>query len=197
MTGHYAFTVAEVGAFMRDLRAQNGTAARAFELLILTATRTREAIHAKWDEFNLKTAVWTVPKTRTKSGKEHRIPLTPAAGAALKAMGEPKAGAFVFPGGKRGKPLSTGALLALLKRMKRTDITPHGFRSTFRDWAAAQTNFPREVAEMALSHVVGSKVERAYQRDDLLAKRVKLMEAWARHCATVAKGGNVVQMRRS
>lgn len=194
---HPALPFAEVGAFMAKLRKQNGTAARALDLLILTATRTRETIHATWDEFDLDASVWTVPATRTKAGRPHRVPLTQAALDALKAMGGPVAGANVFPGGKRGKPLSTNALLALLKRMDRADITAHGFRSTFRDWAAAQTNFPREVAEHALAHNVGDKTERAYQRDDLLAKRVKLMEAWAKHCATVAKPGNVVALQRA
>lgn len=194
---HPALPIGDVGAFMTKLREQNGTAARALELLILTAARTSETIRATWDEFDLSAKVWTIPKERTKAGRAHRVPLSAAALNVLKSMGEPVKGVFVFPGGKRGQPLSTNALLALLKRMGRADITSHGFRSTFRDWAAAQTNFPREVAEHALAHNVGGKVERAYQRDDLLAKRVKLMDAWAGFCAHASSQASIVSISRA
>jgi integrase len=145
-------------------------------------------IGARWTEFNLKTALWTVPANRIKGGCEHRIPLFAPALTIVKYMkavpvpdGE-KPLEFVFPGGKEGKGLSNGAMLALLRRMKRTDITVHGFRSTVRDWAAEKTNYPREVAEMTLAHAVRDKVEAAYRRGDLFEKRWLLMADWARYC---------------
>ncbi len=119
-----------------------------------------------------------------KAGREHRVPLSAAALAILKQMKEIRESDFVFPGGKKGKPLSNMAMLAVLKRMGRDDLTAHGFRSTFRDWAAERTNFPREVVEMALAHTIESKVEAAYRRGDLFQKRRQLMEAWARFCIT-------------
>jgi integrase len=135
--------------------------------------------------------LWTIPAERIKAGREHRIPLSPAAVALVRQLAETKVNAFVFPS-RRGKPLSNGALLALLRRMNRADLTAHGFRSTFRDWAAEQTNFPREVAEMALSHAIGDKVEAAYRRGDLLEKRRRMMEAWAAFAATKPATGKVV-----
>jgi len=188
---HPALPYAELGAFMAGLRKQQGLAARAMELLILTATRTTECIAARWSEFNLDEKLWTLPAERIKAGREHRIPLAPAAVALLRKLAEAKVNEFVFPG-RPGKPLSNGALLALLKRMKRADLTAHGFRSTFRDWAAEQTNYPREVAEMALSHAISDKVEAAYRRGDLLEKRRRLMEAWASYAAAKPAAGKVV-----
>jgi integrase len=193
---HPALPYAELGAFMADLRKEDGVAARAMELLILTATRTTECIASRWSEIDLDNALWTVPAERIKAGREHRIPLSPAVVALLRKLAEAKVGEFVFPG-RPGKPLSNGALLALLKRMKRTDLTAHGFRSTFRDWAAEQTNFPREVAEMALSHAISDKVEAAYRRGDLLEKRRRLMEAWAIFAETQPMAGApVIPMQR-
>ena len=180
---HPALPYTEIGAFMAELRQQAGLAARAMELLILTATRTTEAIAARWSEIDLEQKIWTIPAERIKAGREHRIPLSPAAVALLRQLAETKVNEFVFPG-RPGKPLSHGALLALLKRMNGSDLTVHGFRSTFRDWAAEQTNFPRDVAEMALSHAIGDKVEAAYRRGDLLEKRRRMMEAWAAFAAT-------------
>ena len=188
---HPALPYAEIGAFMAELRQQAGLAARAMELLILTATRTTEAIAARWSEIDLEQKIWTIPAERIKAGREHRIPLSPAAVALLRQLAETKVNEFVFPG-RPGKPLSNGALLALLKRMMGSDLTTHGFRSTFRDWAAEQTNFPREVAEMALSHAIGDKVEAAYRRGDLLEKRRRMMEAWAAFAATKPATGKVV-----
>ena len=161
------------------------------ELLILTATRTTEAIAARWSEIDLEQKIWTIPAERIKAGREHRIPLSPAAVALLHQLAKTKVSEFVFPG-RPGKPLSDGALLALLRRMTGSDLTTHGFRSTFRDWAAEQTNFPREVAEMALSHAIGDKVEAAYRRGDLLEKRRRMMEAWAAFAATKPAAGKVV-----
>ena len=184
---HPALPYADVGAFMADLKKMPGTAPLAFQFLILTAARTSEVIGAIWDEIDLTAKTWTVPAERIKTGKEHRVPLSEAALAILKKMGDPEKSKLVFPGGKKGKPLSTNALLAVLDRMNRDTITAHGFRSSFRDWCAEQTNYPREVAESALAHAVGDKVERAYRRGDLFEKRAQLMKEWAAYCATVAK----------
>ena len=140
--------------------------------------------------------MWTIPAERMKGGREHRIPLSPAAVALLRKLAQAKISEFVFPG-HQGRHLSDGALLALLKRMGRTSLTTHGFRSTFRDWAAEQTNFSREVAEMALSHAVGDKVEAAYRRGDLLEKRRALMELWSTFATTKQDaGGAVIPIRR-
>ena len=177
-----ALPYAEIGTFMQSVREQEGNAARALELVILTACRTSEAINAKWDEIDLDAKAWTIPGARVKSKREHRVPLSDAAIKVLKTMQERAEGEYVFGGAKPDKPLSTMALLALLERMSRDDLTVHGFRSTFRDWAAEMTNFPREVAEMALAHVVKDQTEAAYRRGDLFEKRRKLMQAWAEQC---------------
>jgi integrase len=160
---HAALPYAELSAFMAELRQHPGLAPQAMKLLILTATRTAECIAARWSEIDFDNDVWTIPGERIKAGREHRIPLSPPVVALLRKLAEAKTNEFVFPG-RPGKPLSNGALLALLKRMNRADLTVHGFRSTFRDWAAEQTNYPREVAEMALSHAIGDKVERLSPR---------------------------------
>ena len=158
-----------------------GIAARALEFTILTAARTGEVIGARWDEINLKSKVWTVPAGRMKGEREHRVALTDAAVAVLEAMHQLRQNEFVFPGDRRAM-MSNMAMEMLLRRMGR-NVTVHGFRSTFRDWAAERTNFPSEVAEAALAHVVGDKVEAAYRRGDLFEKRRRLMEAWAEYCA--------------
>jgi integrase len=188
---HAALPYDAVGAFMASLRAAEGQAARALEFTILTAARTGEVIGARCDEFDLAEKTWTIPAERMKAAVEHRVPLTAPALAIAKALiqsRDPKQ-PFVFPGGKPGKPLSNMAMAALLDRMGRDDITVHGFRSTFRDWAAERTSFAAEVAEMALAHTIGDKTEAAYRRGDLFDKRRRLMEAWAKHCATVVKPG--------
>jgi len=181
---HPALPYSEIADFIAPLRSQEGIAARALEFLILTAARTGEIIGARWDEVDLNDKIWVVPGARMKAGREHRVPLSAAALAILKQMNEIREGDFVFPGGKKGKPLSNMAMLALLKRMGRDGLTAHGFRSTFRDWAAECSSFPREVVEMALAHTIESKVEAAYRRGDLFPKRRKLMDAWARFCVT-------------
>ncbi len=153
-------------------------AALALEFLILTAARSNEVIGAQWDEIDLAAKVWTVPATRMKSNREHRIPLSARAIAILeKAKGGRPAG-FVFPGPGKDRTLSSNALRALLIRMA-ADVTAHGFRSSFRDWAGEISTFPRELAEAALSHSIGDETERAYRRGDALEKRRKLMDAWA------------------
>jgi integrase len=191
---HSALPYDELPAFMAELRTQNGVSARALEFLILTGVRTGEALGARPGE--VKGKVWIVPPERMKGGKEHRVPLSEAALAVLAGMKDEGA-KFIFPGGKRGKPLSNMALLTVLRRMGRPGITVHGFRSSFRDWCAERTNYPREVAEMALAHAVSDKVEAAYRRGDLFIKRVRLMEEWARHCGTVEEQTNPTKDQRA
>jgi integrase len=185
---HAALPYIEIGSFMVELGQQENVAARALELAILTAARTGEVIGAKWDEIDLGERLWTVPAERMKAGKEHRVPLSNAALAVLEEMQKVRTGDFVFPGGKVGRPISNMAMLMLLRRMGHVDLTTHGFRSSFRDWAAERTGFPAEVAEMALAHTVTDKVEAAYRRGDLFQKRRQLMEAWAKFCACPAAG---------
>jgi integrase len=171
------------------LREQDGLAARALEFAILTAGRTGEVIGARWSEIDLSAKVWTVPAERMKAGKEHRVPLSERALAILDGV-KPVNNAveighqFVFAGAKPGLPLSNMAFLMLLRRMERDDLTVHGFRSTFRDWCAERTNFSSEVAEMALAHAVGDKVEAAYRRGDLFERRRRLMQQWATFCTS-------------
>jgi len=144
-----------IGRFLATLRTQEGIAARALEFPIPTAARTAEAIGMKWSEVDIDAALWTIPAERMKSKREHRVPLAPRAVALLRGL--PKMENYVFPGRTSNKPLSNMAMLRLLERMGRDDLTVHGFRSTFRDWAAERTNYPREVCEMALAHAVGTK----------------------------------------
>ncbi len=191
---HAALPYGEAAAFMAELRRQEGMAARALEFAILTAARTSEVLGARWGEINIAERLWTVPGERMKAGREHRVPLSDAAMAIIEAMAERRQGEFVFAGA-RGGTLSNMAMLMLLRRMGRGDLTAHGFRSTFRDWAAERTNFPADVAEMALAHTVADKVEAAYRRGDLFAKRRQLAEAWARFCDAPAAAGQVVPLR--
>lgn len=193
---HPALPFDEMGKFMELLREQDGVAARALEFLILTATRTGEVIGAKWGEIDLNAALWTIPAGRMKAHREHRVPLPPRALKLLRALYNAKLGDYVFPGQKEDAPLSNMAMLELLKRMERDDITVHGFRSTFRDWAAERTNYPREVCEMALAHAVGDQVEAAYRRGDLFEKRRRLMIDWAKHCELHRQPGKVLPLRR-
>src|SRR6266498_2569176 len=189
---HAALPYDKIGSFMVELREREGVAARALEFAILTAVRTGEVLGAQWSEIDLGAKVWTVPAGRMKGGREHRVPLSGAAVAILKRMAKAREGDHVFPGNRRAT-LSNMAFLMLLRRMGRGDLTAHGFRSTFRDWAAERTNFPNEVVEMALAHSVGNKVEAAYRRGDLFDKRRKLMNAWAAYCeAPRAVTGKVV-----
>ena len=178
----------KLGSFMPALRAQKGDDARALEFLVLTAARVGEVIGAKWSEIDEK--VWTIPASRMKAGKLHRVPLSDRALAIVKAANH--GGEYVFGDGERS--LSPLAFARVLKRIQHGDVTPHGFRSTFRDWCAEQTNFPREIAEAALAHTLKSKVEAAYQRGDLLEKRRKLMQSWAQYASRSASG-KVIEMR--
>ena len=187
---HPAMPYTEVPAFVAELRTREAMAARALEFAILTAARSGEVLGAMWGEVDLKAEVWTVPAMRMKAGREHRVPLTAPAIAILRALEalrpeDDDKGAYIFPGQRKGRPLSGMAMEMLLRRQK-LEITVHGFRSSFRDWAAEETGFPREIAEAALAHVVGDATERAYRRGDALEKRRELMTAWAAHCQSVA-----------
>ncbi|MFK5598327.1 tyrosine-type recombinase/integrase [Methylobacterium sp. HMF5984] len=175
---HPALPFAELPAFMRLLERQPGIASKLMAFTILTAARTGEALGVRWCEIDMEAGIWIVPAERMKGGAEHRVPLSAAALAVLVQMRGLNE-TFVFPSGRRSKPLSNTVMLMLLRRMGRTDLTVHGFRSSFRDWASETTHFPSEVVEMALAHTVKSKVERAYRRGDLFEKRRDLMNAWA------------------
>ncbi|HRK18358.1 MAG TPA: integrase arm-type DNA-binding domain-containing protein [Hyphomicrobiaceae bacterium] len=191
---HPALPWKELPAFVTELRTRESVTALALEFCILTASRTTEVLQAQWTEFDLDAAVWTIPPQRMKAGMEHRVPLSPRAMEILSTLGASKIGAFVFPSNRANKPLSAMTMLMLLRRMGHPNITVHGFRSTFRDWCDDATNYPREIAEAAIAHRVGSDVERAYARGDRLEKRRALMEAWANYCNQ--KPGNVVPMSR-
>jgi integrase len=192
---HAALPVAELPAFMAALRKQEGMGALALEFAILTAARTGEVIGAPWAEIDLEAKVWTVPAERMKGGREHRVPLSTQALAVLDKVRPLSGKGWIFPSPNKRKHLSNMAMLATLKRMGRADLTAHGFRSTFRDWAGDLTGFPREVAEAALAHVVGDAAEQAYRRGDALQKRSKLMQAWADYADRPASGA-VVSMKR-
>ncbi|MBV8737673.1 MAG: tyrosine-type recombinase/integrase [Alphaproteobacteria bacterium] len=187
---HAALPYAELPAFMTALRQQDGVTARALEFTILTAARTGEVIGAGWGEINLTERLWVIRAERMKAGKEHRVPLSDAAVAILEKMAAIRAGEYVFLGQRADRPLSQMAMLVLLRRMGRSDLTVHGFRSAFSDWCAERTAFPAEVREMALAHAVGDKVEAAYRRGDLFQKRRNVVEAWARFCSEPVRVGN-------
>jgi integrase len=194
---HPALPYGEIGPFMAGLRAQEGVAARALEFTILMAARSGEVRGARHVELDADALMWTIPGERMKSGREHRVPLSAPAQAIVIEMRKHTVDDLVFPGHKAKRPLNEGVMLEVLDRMGYGHLTVHGFRSTFRDWAAEQTAFPSEVVETALAHAVGDKVEAAYRRGDLLEKRRQLMEAWAAYCAAPAKAGEVLQMRRA
>jgi len=199
---HAALPYAALPGFLFSLREQEGIATSALEFTILTAARTGQTLGARWSEIDLLDKIWTVPAGRMKAGRDHRVPLSVRALAILGEMQALRhasaADAFVFPGGKHGKPLSNMAFLMLLRRMGRDDLTAHGFRSTFRDWAAERTNFPFEVAEMALAHTVSDKTVAAYNRSDLFERRRRLMTQWASFCTAPEQRGqsNVAPIRK-
>lgn len=177
---HPALSYKDIPAFMADLRTREGTGALALEFTILTAARTNETLGAKWDEIDLESKVWTVPADRMKARVEQAVPLSDRAIDILKALSTDTE--YVFPGNGENNPMSSMSLLAVLKRMNRSDITTHGFRSTFRDWAAETTEFPNEVVEMALAHTIKNKAEAAYRRGNMLDRRRVLMDAWSVFC---------------
>ena len=193
---HPALPYTEVGAFMQQLREDAGVASRALEFTILTTARTNEVVQAEWLEFDLDVGIWVVPAERMKSKREHRIPLSKSAKAVLESN-EGRSNRYVFPGQKRGSHLSNNAMLKVLKRLNQDSITVHGFRSTFRDWCAESTNYPADVAEMALAHTLRDKTEAAYRRGDLFEKRSRLMADWARYCSKPAKPARVIAIRKN
>lgn len=193
---HAAMPFDDVPEFIGQLRDREATAAMALEFLVLTAARSGEVLGARWVEFDSAAKVWTIPATRMKAGREHRVPLPGRAMAIIERLAECRTGEFVFPGQRPDKPLSGMSMEMLLRRMKAGGVTVHGFRSAFRDWCGEATTFPREIAEAALAHVAGDATERAYRRGDALEKRRKLMEAWAAFCEPKADS-NVVSLSRS
>lgn len=193
---HAALPYAEMGPFMAELRKREGSGARALEFAILTAARSGEVRCATWDEIDLANRLWVIPAARMKMEREHRVPLSDAAVELLKSLPRVEDEALIFPSSKRHTPLSDMTLTAALRRMERHDVTVHGFRSTFRDWAAEATNYPGDMAELALAHAIGDKVEAAYRRGDMLRKRFRMMNEWARYCATVrSEDGRVIPIR--
>lgn len=195
---HPAMAYTDLPSFMPRLREVSGIAARTLEFTILTAVRTSEAIGATDAEFDLVEKVWTIPAERMKADRPHRVPLCDRAVEILQSTPREARSPYVFPGAKRGKPLSNMAMLEVLRGMDGTEgLTVHGFRSTFRDWAAERSSFPREIAEAALAHTVRDKTEAAYQRGDMLEKRRRLMTAWADYVSTApASGSNVLAIGR-
>lgn len=193
---HAALPYQDVSAFLRTLRATDAsTSVRlAFEFAILTATRTIEVLRATWAEIDLEAKTWTIPGARMKNGREHRVPLAPRV---VKILQEAEAlsdgGPYVFPGRSPEQPLSNMVFLMLVRRLGRTDFTPHGFRSTFKDWASDRTNFPNTVSEAALAHTLRDKTEATYHRTDLFERRLELMTTWA--AFATAKKGKVVAIR--
>ncbi len=178
---HPALPWQEAPKFMLELAAQNSMSYRALEMTILTCCRTSEVLDATWDEVNLKQGIWAIPAERMKAGKIHRVPISPPLKAMLSELKVIDDSPFLFPGQKPGKSLSNMSMLMALRRLEYTHITVHGFRSTFRDWAAENTSHPRDVCEQALAHTLESSVESAYRRGDMFEKRRKLMEDWAKY----------------
>ena len=195
---HAALPYAEIGPFMAALKGMEGMGARALEFAILTAARSGEVRGATWAEIDLKAGTWTIPPVRMKAGKEHRVPLSARAVELLEALPRIEGEAIVFTSSKKDKPLSDMSLTAVLRRMDRGDLTAHGFRSTFRDWASETTANPGDVVEMALAHTIKNAVEAAYRRGDLFEKRARLMADWAKYCGTIkTTGGNVLELRQA
>ena len=185
----------DVPDFMAKLRADDALAARALEFVILTAARSGEVLGARWSEVDWERKVWTVPRERMKAGAGHEVPLSAAAVELLLVLAQTRLNEHLFPGQAGDGRLCNSSLSAVLRRMKLADVTVHGFRSAFRDWAGDETHFAREVAETALAHKVGDAVERAYRRGSALEKRRQLMQAWSDYCSK-PKAGNVVQFNR-
>jgi integrase len=190
---HSALPFAQMPAFMAALRQQTSTQARCLEFIVLTAARLDEAVSATWDEIDLEARTWTIPAERMKADKEHKVPLSDAAMAVLEATKAIRQSTYIFPGQKPGQPIGKNMPLKIAKRLS-ADVTAHGMRSTFKDWASECTSFPNEVSEMALAHAIPSAVEGAYRRGDLFNKRAALMQAWADYCGSVAAGDNVVSI---
>jgi integrase len=194
---HAALPYAALPSFLIALREQQGPAARALEFAILTAARSGEVRGCRWSEIDLIDKVWTIPARRMKGGREHRIPLAPRALVIMREMQAHADDGFVFPGSRPGEAFSKMAIPNVLRRTGRDDATVHGFRSSFRDWAAETTTYPNHVVEQALAHAIGNAVEKAYRRSDLFKKRRKLMGAWATFCtSTPAERGKIISLAR-
>src|SRR3954451_19122225 len=191
---HTALPYTEVPAFVAELGKQQGVSALALLFTIFTAARTTESLQALKTEFRLAERVWVVPPERMKGERQHRVPLSDAAMGIVEQAMQLTSGPYLFPGQRSGRPLSKMAMAMLLRRMGRPNITVHGFRSSFRDWAGDETHFPREVAEAALAHVVGDEAEQAYRRSDALTKRRALMQAWADYIEN-RTGDNIVPLK--
>lgn len=189
---HAALPYTDLPLFLANLGEQGGIAARGLEFAILTACRTGEVIGAMFEEVDIEEAIWTIPAERMKGGRTHRVPLSDRAVEIVSTMKQIQTSEYLFPGPNLQRPLSNMAFLQLLRRMGRDDITVHGFRSTFRDWAAECTSYPREVAEMALAHAIGNKVEAAYRRGDMFEKRSNLMQDWADYCLSIKRVAKTV-----
>lgn len=190
---HAAMDRRELPAFFRRLAEdRHSLSSVALQITILTACRTSEVLLATWEEFDLENRLWTIPGERMKAGRPHRVPLS---GAVLKLLDGIKGKGYVFPGAREGRPLSNMAMTMVLRRLEHPELTVHGFRSTFRDWCAEETHYPNIVAEQALAHTVGDKVEAAYRRGDLLDKRRAMMEDWATYCASSNTSDNVIPLR--
>jgi integrase len=193
---HYpALPWQEVGAFMTELRKREGIGARALEFAILTAARSGEVRGATWDEIDLHSKLWTIPEERMKAGKQHRVPLSEQALNLLKALPRLEGSNYVFPA-VRGGMLSDMSINAVTRRMGVAAV-PHGFRSSFKDWARSCTRYEDEVSELALAHANSDQTRAAYARDELLPKRERLMKEWAKYCDTVPSTGKVTPLRRA
>jgi integrase len=192
---HAAMAYQEIPAFLAKLRQSNTVAAMALEFAILTAARSGEVYRARWPEIDQDAKVWTVPASRMKAAREHRVPLSKRALAIIKTLAEARTCDYVFPSPRGRRPLSHVAMGKVMDRLEVEGPTVHGFRSAFRDWCGEATAFPREIAEAALAHVIGDKAEQAYRRGDALEKRRKLMDAWAAYCEPKA-ASNVVRLAR-
>lgn len=193
---HPALPFKDIGQFMKELRARDGVGAKALEFTILTAARSGEVRGATWDEVDIIEGIWTIPASRMKASKEHRVPLSADAIKLLENIPRVEDCPFIFPSSKPKTPMSDMTLTAVLRRMGKEGLTVHGFRSTFRDWAAESTAYSREVAEMALAHVIGNAVEAAYRRGDLFEKRRRMMADWSNYCARIqTTTGNVVTIK--
>ena len=202
---HPALPYTEIGTFMAQLRKSNSATSKALELVVLTAARVSEVVSASPSEFDLEAKIWTIPATRMKSGRDHRVPLTDAAVTVIQSQLSRASDLHLFPGmasARPGqtvvskKPLTSASLLKLLKDMGHPNITVHGFRSSFRDWVAERTAYPRELAEAALAHVLADKTEAAYQRGDMLEKRSRLMSDWANFCDSNGQPGRILPIRQ-
>jgi len=189
---HAALPYADIPAFMTDLRTRGSISAKALEITILCCLRTSEVLGAEWTEIDLDAGLWTIPAARMKAGKEHRIPLSKRALGILRELDSRRESSLVFPGQRVGKPLSDAAMSKVLDLMNRSDLTVHGFRSSFKDWASEKTNFANEISEAALAHAIDSKVEAAYRRSDMLEKRKRLMSAWGDYCGYEVNNGSKV-----